>query len=91
MSQPIQPNPPNANLFEVLVEPMAYLAECQKPAVRTSKNKIRIVGRYFGLLKFLQGLQDGERLAVVKNLSIVSKGDTLESDMLIYIYAVPAK
>jgi Tfp pilus assembly protein PilO len=53
--------------------------------------KIRITGRYFGLLKFLQGLQDGERLAVVKNLSIVSKGDTLESDMLIHIYAVPAK
>lgn len=53
--------------------------------------KIRIVGRYFGLLKFLQGLQDGERLAVVKNLSIVSKEDTLESEMLIHIYAVPAK
>ena len=53
--------------------------------------KIRVAGRYFGLLKFLQGLQDGERLAVVKNLSIVSKGDTLESDMLIHIYAVPAK
>ena len=53
--------------------------------------KIRIVGRYFGLLKFLQGLQDGERLAVVKKMSIVSKGDTLESDMLIHIYAVPAK
>ncbi len=53
--------------------------------------KIRIVGRYFGLLKFLQGLQDGERLAVVKKMSIVSKGDTLECDMLIHIYAVPAK
>ena len=53
--------------------------------------QVRIVGRYFGLLRFLQGLQDGERLAVVKNLSIVSKGDTLESDMLIHIYAVPAK
>ena len=53
--------------------------------------RVRIAGSYFGLLKFLQGLQEDERLAVVKTMSVAAKGSTLESDMLIYIYAVPAK
>ena len=53
--------------------------------------RLRLAGSYFGLLKFLQGLQEGERLVTVKNMSITSRERVLQADMLVNIYAVPAK
>jgi len=53
--------------------------------------KIKLTGGYFGLLKFIQGLQDGERLAVVNHMEITAKEAVLDVEMLVHIYAVPAK
>ena len=53
--------------------------------------KLRLNGSYFGLLDFMQGLQNGDRLAVVKNMSITAGETDLEVEMLIHIYAVPVK
>lgn len=53
--------------------------------------KLKLTGSYFCLLKFLQGLQEGERLAVVKNMSIEAKENMLSVSMLLNIYAVPVK
>ena len=52
---------------------------------------LKLTGSYFCLLKFLQGLQEGERLAVVKNMSIEAKENMLSVTMLLDIYAVPVK
>ena len=53
--------------------------------------KIKLTGGYFALLKFLQGLENGERMVLVKNMSIAVKERALEVDMLINIFAVSAK
>ena len=88
--------------FILYLKRLALQSKMELQMVRPQKNepfgealclpiKLKLTGTYFCLLKFLQGLQEGERLAVVKNMSIISKGDVLEADMLVNIYAVPAK
>ena len=64
--------------------------------VQTAENlclpvKLKLTGDYFALLKFLQGLENGERMVLVKNISIAVKERALEADMLINIFAVSAK
>lgn len=53
--------------------------------------KLKVTGDYFALLKFLQGLENGERMVLVKNMSIAVKERTLEADMLLNIFAVSVK
>lgn len=53
--------------------------------------KVGLTGSYFGLLKFLRGLQDGERLVSIRNMSVKVKETGLAVEMLLYIYAVPVK
>lgn len=53
--------------------------------------KLKLSASYFGLLHFMQGLQNGERLAVVKNMVIRAEESVLDVEMLIHIYSVPAK
>ncbi len=53
--------------------------------------QVGVTGSYFGLLKFLQGLQNGARLVVIENMSVKVNETNLAVDMLLNIYAVPAK
>ncbi|MCR5757666.1 MAG: type 4a pilus biogenesis protein PilO [Selenomonas sp.] len=71
-----------------LVSPQKELA---MPDTLCLPIKIGLTGDYFGLLRFLRGLQDGERLVVVKDMSVAVKGAGLTVDMLLNIYAVPEK
>lgn len=53
--------------------------------------RLEVVGDYFSLLKFLQGLQQGERLVIVKNIAVKSDKDKkspLAAELGINIFAV---
>ena len=89
-------------VFIISVERLALKNEMQLEMVSPQKLmtdtdkiclplKVKLTGSYFGLLKFLQGLQNGERLVEVEDMSVTVKGDSLMVDMLLNIYAVPAK
>lgn len=53
---------------------------------------VRLQGDYFALLKFLRGLQGGERLVLVKSMALqVKQVGALEADLELHIFAVPAK
>jgi type IV pilus assembly protein PilO len=48
-------------------------------------------GGYFGLLKFMRELQDGERFVTVQELGIIAENNQLVTDIMVNIYAVSAK
>lgn len=88
--------------FILYLERLAVQSKMELQAVSPQKSelqgdvfclplKLKLTGSYFCLLKFLQGLQEGERLAVVKNMSVEAKENILSVTMLLNIYAVPVK
>ena len=53
--------------------------------------RIGLTGSYFDLLKFMRELRNGDRLAMVHNVSIKAESGQLDAELAINIFAVPAK
>lgn len=52
---------------------------------------LRLQGGYFSLLRFMRGMQEGERLVVVNNLAVHAEGQQLVTDLAVNIFAVSDK
>ena len=67
----------------------------QKKAAAADKRSLslhlRLQGGYFSLLRFMRGLQDGERLVAVNNMAVRVEGQELVTDLVVNIYAVSDK
>lgn len=53
--------------------------------------RIELTGGYFALLRFMKDLQDGDRLAMVHDVSIKVESAQLDAELVINVFAVPAK
>lgn len=77
-----------AKLQLLQVEPGKIMQNDER---QTLPVRIRMQGGYFGLLKFIRELQDGERFVTVQELGITAENNELVTDIMVNIYAVSAK
>lgn len=84
------------------IENMAYKNHMQLRSIKPEKImtgkkteclpiRIELAGSYFALLKFMKELQNGERLAMVHDVSIKAEQGQLEAELVVNIFSVSAK
>ena len=88
--------------FIVYVQRLAQQSRIQLQQIRPQQKEtdddkhslslhLRLQGGYFSLLKFMRGLQDGERLVVINNMAVRLEGQQLVTDLAVNIFAVSDK
>ncbi|BAL83737.1 hypothetical protein SELR_20290 [Selenomonas ruminantium subsp. lactilytica TAM6421] len=96
------PDKMDMSRFIVEIERLAQQSRLQLQLIRPQKGnddmdiaclslRLCLQGGYFSLLKFMQGLQNGERLVQVHNVTVRTEGQDLVTDLVVNIYAVSDK